>query len=383
MYKKELDANLEILVERFRSGTYRAPPVRRVYIPKGKGKKPRPIGVPTFEDKILQRAVTMILTAVYEEDFLDFSYGFRPGRSAHQALKALRTDLMATWGGYVIELDIEQFFDTMSHNKLGSFLDKRICDGVLRRMIGKWLKAGVLENGTIRRNRFGSPQGGVISPLLANLYLHEVLDKWFITEVQPRLRGGSSMVRYADDGVLVFAREDDARRVFEVLPKRFAKFGLRLHPEKTRLLPFVSPGRTGRKKDRKGKPGSFDFLGITHYWAVSQRGYNVVKQKTAKDRFRRSLHNVTIWCQKHRHDPVKEQSKKLGRIMEGHYGYYGITGNNRSLSNYAQEVRAIWLKWLSRRSWKSQITWENFHSMLKRYPLPFPRIKHKYRIASP
>ena len=237
-YAANLEGNLRSLLDRAKSGRYQAPPVRRVHIPKGTGPETRPIGIPTFEDKVLQRAVVMVLEAVYEQDFLDCSYGFRPGRSAHQALDALWHRLMEMRGGWVLEIDIRKFFDTLDHRHLHAILRRRVRDGVLLRLIGKWLNAGVLEDGSVTHPEAGSPQGGVISPVLANIYLHEVLDKWFEQTVKPRLKGRAFLIRYADDAVLVFEREGDARRVLDVLPKRFGKYGLTLHPEKTRLVPF-------------------------------------------------------------------------------------------------------------------------------------------------
>ncbi len=377
-YAVNLETNLTRLLEAFKSGSYRAPPVRRVHIPKGDGKQMRPIGIPTIEDKILQRSVTMVLTAVYEQDFLDCSYGCRPGRSAHQALARLRAGLMEMWGGWVIEIDIESFFDALSHTTLGSFLDKRIRDGVLRRAIGKWLNAGVLEDQAVRRAEQGSPQGGVISPLLANVYLHEVLDVWFEREVVPRMQGKCFMVRYVDDAVLVFQREDDARRILDVLPKRFARFGLRLHPEKTRLVAFKSPGRRfgGGTGEGKSKPGCFDFLGFTHLWVASRKGNDVVRQKTATKRLTRTLKRIAEWCARNRHRPVKEQHQELSRKVRGHYGYYGIQGNSRSLGQFRTEVQRIWRKWLGRRSWRARMTWERFERLKQRYPLPAARLTH-------
>jgi len=251
-YAEALEENLASLLERFKSGAYKAPPVRRVHIPKGSGSKTRPIGIPTFEDKILQRAVLMVLEAVYEEDFLPCSFGFRRGRSAHQALETFWRSSMDMGGGVVLEVDIEGFFDSLAHVHLRSFLDERVRDGVIRRTIDKWLKAGVLEAGRVMHPNEGSPQGGVISPLLANVYLHHVLDTWFENEIKPRLKGRAFLVRYADDVVIVLENEDDARRLKAVLPKRFAKYGLKLHPEKTRDVPFRRPAQRGHDDNKPG-----------------------------------------------------------------------------------------------------------------------------------
>src|SRR3954467_4571187 len=306
-YAADLEGNLRSLLDRAKSGRYQAPPVRRVHIPKGTGPETRPIGIPTFEDKILQRAVAMVLESVYEQDFLDCSYGFRPGRSGHQALEALRQRLMEVRGGGVLEIDIRKFFDAMDHGHLHAILRRRIRDGVLLRLIGKWLNAGVLEEGRITQPESGSPQGGVISPILANAYLHEVLDTWFEQTVKPRLKGRASLIRYADDAVLVFEVEGDARRVLDVLPKRFGKYGLTLHPEKTRLVPFqgLRPGAPPGPRD--GRPGTFDFLGFTHYWGRTLKGNWAVKRKTAGDRLNRSLTSVAGWCREHRHLPIQVQ----------------------------------------------------------------------------
>ncbi|MFO0685276.1 MAG: reverse transcriptase domain-containing protein [Sandaracinus sp.] len=244
-YARDLEKNLESLLVRFRTGAYRAPPVRRVHIPKGDGRSTRPIGVPTFEDKILQRAVAMLLEAIYEQDFHPGSFGFRPGRSAHDALEVLWKEIMSMGGAWIVEVDIQRFFDTLDHGALRGFLDGRVTDGVIRRAIDKWLKAGVLEDGAVTHPDEGTPQGGVISPILANVYLHEVLDRWFEADVKPRLRGHAFLVRYADDFVIAFAEEADARRVMDVLPKRFERYGLTLHPDKTRLVNFTRPRRDG------------------------------------------------------------------------------------------------------------------------------------------
>jgi len=384
-YAATLEENLQSLLNRFKSGTYQAPPVRRVHIPKGEGTKTRPIGIPTFEDKVLQRAVAMVLEAIYEQDFLDCSYGFRPQRSAHQALESLWQDVMAMNGGWVVEVDIQKFFDTLDHGHLRSFLDRRVRDGVLRRAIDKWLKAGVLEEGMLMHPDSGTPQGGVISPLLANIYLHEVLDRWFYETVQPRLGGMAVLVRYADDFVIVLPWEIDARRVMSVLPRRFGRFGLTLHPEKTKLIQFRRPlpRDSGKAPSANGGGGTFDLLGFTHYWDRSRCGRWMLKRRTAKARLRRSIHRVAQWCRTHRHFAVAWQHRELVRKMQGHYAYYGITGNVRQLSHFRYEVRRAWQKWLHRRSPSSGMTWERFARLLERYPLPRVRIVHSiYRRAA-
>jgi len=372
-YAAELESNLCSLLDRFKSGTYRAPPVKRVHIPKGDGTKTRPIGIPTFEDKVLQRAVSMVLEAVYEQEFHDCSYGFRPGRSAHQALQALWETLMEMKGGWVLELDIQGFFDSLGHGHLRSFLDQRVRDGVLRRTIDKWLKAGVMEDGAVSFPDSGSPQGGVISPLLANVYLHEVLDDWFEKQVRPRLAGRAVLIRYADDAVIAFSSEEDARRVMDVLPKRFGKYGLTLHPEKTRLVPFRRPSTPGGGK-RGDRPGTFDLLGFTHHWGRSYRGFLVVKRQTARSRLRRALVQVTLWCRANRHLPVVEQQRSLNLKLRGHYGYYGITGNFRALKGFRNEVVRSWRRWLDRRSQRARMNWTRFKALLQRYPLSPPRV---------
>jgi group II intron reverse transcriptase/maturase len=378
-FARNLEANLEDLLSGFKTGRYRAPSVRRVHIPKGDGRKTRPLGIPTFADKVLQRAVTMVLNAVYEQDFLNCSYGFRPGRSAHEALDALREGLREMGGGWVLDVDVQAFFDNLDHGKLREILDQRVRDGVVRRMIDKWLKAGILEDGELRRPHGGTPQGGVVSPILANVYLHEVLDTWFEDEVRPRLRGRAFLIRYADDFIMAFSCEEDAHRVLEVLPKRFARYGLTVHPEKTRLVAFRPPRPTQRDdedQDRKAPPpGTFDLLGFTHYWARSRRGYWVIKRKTAKDRLNRALRTVEQWCHRNYHRPIAEQRATLVRKLTGHYNYYGITGNSPALGSFLWHVERIWKRWLGRRSQRGYMSWERFKQLVQRYPLPLPRIR--------
>lgn len=375
-YQRELGANLRSLLERAKSGRYFAPPVKRAHIPKDPSKKEtRPIGIPTFEDKVLQRAGHMALEPLYEQDFLDCSYGFRPGRSAHKALQALWKRLMEVGGGWIIDLDIRKFFDTMAHPHIRAILKKRVSDGVLLRLIGKWLKAGVWENGSVSYPEEGTPQGGVISPLLSNIYLHEVLDTWFEKQVKPRLRAKAYLIRYADDAVLVFANEDDARRVMEALPERFAQYGLTLHPEKTRVVNFTRP-HGGSPEDRGKK--TFNFLGFTHYWGISRKGAPLVVRSTQKERFARGLKKVAEWCKKNRHEPVREQHKALNRKLQGHYAYYGITNNINQVANFRHQVIRVWRKWLIRRTRGKRISWDNFLSMLAFYPLARARIVHHY-----
>jgi group II intron reverse transcriptase/maturase len=373
-YATDLEGNLERLLGRFKTGSYRAPNLRRVHIPKGEGKT-RPIGIPTFEDKVLQTALKMLLEALYEQDFLDCSYGFRPGRSAHDALDALWKSAMTMGGAWVVEVDIASFFDTIDHGHLRAFLDRRVTDGVIRRVLHKWLKAGVLEEGRVHRPTTGTPQGGVISPVLANIYLHEVLDTWFTAEAQPRLRGRAQLIRYADDFVVVCEREEDARRMLDVLPKRFARFGLRLHPDKTRLVRFERPSGHGPR------PSTFDFLGFTHYWGKSRRGSSIVKRKTARSRLCRSIRKVWLWCRAHRHDPLREQQATLAAKLRGHFGYFGITGNARALGSFYQGVLCAWRAWLDRRGGRKRMSWERFARLVASYPLPPPRVARSiYRL---
>jgi RNA-directed DNA polymerase len=320
-----------------------------------------------------------VLEAVYEQSFLDCSYGFRPGRSAHQALGVVQHQTVRMAGRWVLEVDIRKFFDTLDHRQLRSIVRQRVRDGVLLRLIGKWLNAGVLEDGALEYPEAGTPQGGVISPLLANIYLHAVLDEWFAQQVVPRLVGRAVPIRYADDVVIIFELEQDARRVSEVLPKRLAKYGLTLHPEKTRLVDFRRPDRrdsaSSDNGDARSRAGTFDLLGFTHYWARSRKGYWVVKQKTAADRFRRALKRIADWCRRYRHKPAREQWTALKRKLLGHFGYFGITGNFRALHNLRFRVIALWRKWLSRRSQRAPISWEKMLRLLARYPLPLPCIR--------
>ncbi len=368
-YAEGLEERLSDLKERAKAGTYRAQPVRRVYIPKGDGRQ-RPLGIPAFEDKVLQRAVVMLLEPVYEADFLDISHGYRPGRSAHTALRAIWEQTMDMGGCWIIDADIKGFFEKVAHSELKEMLNQRVGDGVIRRIVSKWLHAGVWECGQVSHPGAGTPQGGVISPLLSNIYLHEVLDKWFEEQIKPRLTDKGFMVRYADDFVMGFKSRTDAERVLAVLGKRLEKYGLELNAEKTKLIDF-------RPKDRGGRGDSLDFLGFTHNWRISRKGRPYVGRQTAKDRLTRGLKAVKAYCRRTSSRPLKEQYEGLRRRLQGHYNYYGISGNSRAIRRFAREATRIWLKSIRRRSGHhaGKWTWERFNRMLRSSPLPRPLIR--------
>ena len=373
-YEVDLESNLIELHQRVHDNRYRAQPVRRVWIDKEEGKQ-RPLGIPVLEDKILQRAVLMVLEAIYEIEFYDHSYAFRPGRSAHQALKALRESCFECQVSSVYDADVSSFFDELDHQQLNCFLDKRVTDGVIRRLINKWLRAGIVEGEQIYYPASGTPQGGVASPFLANLYLHYVLDEWYAKEVRPRLHGRSFLVRFADDFVIGCELDTDVERIAQVVPKRFARFGLRIHPEKTRQVAFRRPLRG--VKTRKGL-GTFDFLSMTHYWSKARSGYWVIKRKTAAKRLRRSVRVLWTWCRSNRHEPVHEQRRTLSKKLQGHYGYYGLCGNYKLLEVVYEKAVDTWRYWLGRRSRNGYIRKDRFQDFLDRYPLPKPRIVHAF-----
>jgi len=369
-YARNLAVNLEGLHRRLKEQQYRAPAVRRVWIPKGDGKGQRPLGIPTLEDKIVQRAVVTLLEGIYEEEFYDFSYGYRKGKSCHKALEALWQHTMNGMQ-WVIDADISDYFTTIDHAHLRKFLGERVKDQSIIRLIGKWLNAGILEDEMLTYPDRGTPQGGVISPLLANIYLHYVLDKWFAEVVKPRLKGKAHLVRVADDFVIGCEREDDARRILEVLPKRLAKYDLTIHPTKTRLLDFRRP----KLGAAKGKD-AFDFLGFRHHWMKSRRGNWIVKRKTEPKRLRRTLKRIRDWCRENRHRPVREQHKTLNVRLRGHYNYFGVTGNYRALQAVLRWAERQWFMWLNRRGSKPR-SWQLFRdTVLVTFPLPRPGILH-------
>jgi len=369
-YGKALDANLADLHERLRSKRYRHQALRRVHIPKGKGQW-RPIGVSALEDKIVQGAVREVLEAVYEQDFDECSYGFRPKRSAHDAVRALTRVVHQGKVSWILEADIESFFDSLDRTKLKEMLQIRVADGSLLRLIGKCLHVGVLDGEEYSEPEQGTTQGSVLSPLLGNVYLHYVLDVWFEREVKPRLRGEATLIRYADDFVIGFERHDDAQRVQAVLGKRLERHGLTLHPDKTRLIAFERP----RAWQRSGKgPGTFDFLGFTFYWRRTRGGRWMMGCKTRHTRLRRAMQSVAEWCRRNRHLPVQVQQAALTRRLVGHFNYFGVNGNFRSLAHLVAQTRRAWFKWLRRRSQRKRLTWERFEVLLARFPLPRPRI---------
>jgi group II intron reverse transcriptase/maturase len=378
-----LEQNLRGLLDRAKSGRYVAPPVKRVHIPKGDGKETRGIGMPTIEDKVLQRAIAMLLEPIYEQDFKDFSYGFRPARSAHQALARIWSQCMNQNIQWILEVDIRKFFDTLKKQWLRKFLDRRVRDGVIRRLIGKWLQAGVWEAGRLSYSEDGTPQGGVISPLLSNIYLHEVLDCWYTIEVKSRMKGRTFLVRFADDFILGFENKEDAEKIQRVIFKRFEKYGLCLHPEKTRLVAFGRPEETEDNRPGGPKPDTFDFLGFTHYWGKSRDGRWVIRRKTMRKRLSRGLKALSQWCRKNRHKSMLEQVAQLGRKLKGHFGYYGITGNMKALQRFRWEVIGLWRKWLGRRGDPKGMPWPRMLQLLKFYYLPSARVVHSVYAAKP
>jgi RNA-directed DNA polymerase len=376
-YAVNLTQNLHGLVDRLKSGRYRAQPVRRHFIAKADGSL-RGLGIPSFEDKVAQRAIVMLLEPIYVHDFHDCSYGFRPGRSAHEALRSVWRGIMYRGGQWVLDVDVRKYFDSIDQAKLRELLARRVTDGVVRRLIDKWLRAGVLDNGQLSYPESGTPQGGVISPCLANVFLHYVLDEWFAAEVQPRLRGPSTLVRFADDFVVILAHKDDAERVLRVLAKRLGKYGLELHPDKTQMIDFRFKPESGHDDHQEPLATTFNFLGFTHVWVTSEKGRAMVRQLTAKDRVARTLKTISSVCRSMRTRPLRDQHQRLCRMLKGHYAYFGISGNYERLATVPYQVARIWRKWLSRRSNERSMPWVAFTKILNLFPLPQPRIVHRY-----
>ena len=374
-YKQNLQANITDLHGRIHRGAYRAKPSRRVWIPKPDGRK-RPLGIASLEDKIVQQAMVWVLQSIYEEDFLGFSYGFRIGRSQHDALDALSVAISSKRINWILDADIEGFFDTIDHEWLIQFLEHRIGDRRVVRLIRKWLRAGISEEGQWSKTTIGAPQGSVISPLLANAYLHEVLDTWFAEVVTAHCRGKVVMYRYADDFVIGCELESDARRIMKAIPQRFARFGLAINEEKTRMISFRRPPKGYSRRTHGPKPGTFSFLGFTHYWGKTRKGGYTIKWKTDCRRLRRSVSSFWQWCRAHRHRPVEEQYQTLCAKLRGHYQYYGIPFNTEPLGLVHFKVTRAWRYWLNRRGGRKKLDWPTYKRLLSEFVLPSPRIVH-------
>jgi group II intron reverse transcriptase/maturase len=376
-YGQNLEANLHDLSSRLHRGAYHAKPVKRVYIPKPDGRQ-RPIGIPTLEDKIVQRAAAKVMSSVYETDFMGFSYGFRPGRRAHEALDALAVGISRRKVGWVLDADIRGFFDTIDHEWLVKFVEHRIADPRMIRHIKKWLNAGVMEDGKRTQAEEGTPQGGSISPLLANIYLHYALDLWANHWRKTQARGEVIIVRYADDFVVGFEHRDDGQRFLEGLRERFRRFGLELHPDKTRLIEFGRYASERRERRGLGKPETFNFLGFTHSCGKSRtnRGFLVLR-RPMKKRMQAKLKAIREELRRRWHAPVPEVGAWLKSVLVGWYRYYAVPLTSKDLSSFRHQVRWLWRRALSRRSQRSRMTWERMDRLVAQW-LPIPRILHPY-----
>lgn len=377
-YSEKLDVNLSDLRERVLSGKYRATPSKRVWIPKLDGKK-RPIGIPSLEDKIVQQAVVWILNQIYEVDFVGFSYGFRPGRSPHNALDALSVAITRWKVNWILDADIKSFFDTVGHAWLMKFVEHRIADPMMLRLIQKWLRAGVSEEGQWSKTTVGTPQGAVISPLLANIYLHYVLDLWALKWRKEQASGDVIIVRYADDFVMGFQHRGEAERFLRDLRERLAKFGLELHPDKTRLIEFGRFAAENRKSRGEGKPETFDFLGFTHICARTREGnLFTVRRKTIVKRMRNKIKAVRAELVRRRHDPVPKQGKWVRSVVQGHLNYFAVPNNKQSIDAFRTEVIKHWFAALRSRSQKARrLTWKRFERLIETW-VPKTRVQHPY-----
>jgi group II intron reverse transcriptase/maturase len=376
-YAAAVSENIGKLHDRMKEGRYRAQPLRRIYIPKEDGRQ-RPISIPSLEDKIAQKAAADLLNAIYEQDFLECSYGFRPGRGAQDALDEVGNVICRRPISAILEADISGYFDAIVRSLLMEMIEKRVSDGRILRLIGKWINVGAIEDGRLLVTETGTGQGQVISPLLANIYLHYVLDEWFETVVKPRLAGEAYEIRFADDFILCFQYWEDAEKVLDVLKKRFAKYGLTLHPEKTRLMKFGRKALATSEETGGPKPATFDFLGFTHICARTRKGKFTIHVHTMRKRLRRSLKAVTVWCREHRHDPVEEQQAALNRKLRGHYQYYGRSSNSRCIGEFYERIKRIWQKWLNRRTRGNTLNWIAYQQLLKRHPLLRPRLSRPW-----
>lgn len=378
-YAEELEANLQALHDRLQRGAYRAKPSRRVYIPKADGRQ-RPLGIASLEDKLVQRAVVEVLNAIYEADFLGFSYGFRPGRSQHKALDALAYGIQMKPVNWVLDADIRGFFDALDHEWLMKFLEHRIADKRILRLVQKWLAAGVMESGTWTTSEQGSPQGATVSPLLANVYLHYVFDLWAQQWRKRHSTGDMVVVRYADDFIVGFQRGSDAQRFQTELRTRVRQFGLELHPEKTRLIEFGRYATERRRRAGKGRPETFKFLGFTHICGETKSGKFLLMRHTIRERLSAKLVEVKTELQRRRHLPIPEQGKWLGSVVRGYFAYYAVPTNVQALNAFRMQVTRHWLHALRRRSQRDRTTWERMRALEQRY-LPKAEILHPWPIT--
>jgi len=380
-YGVNLDKNLESLVEKLKRKKFKPLPARRVYIPKGNGET-RPLGISTIENKIVESGITKILQSIYEADFLDCSYGFRPKRNTHQALNEIDTIIMTQPINHIVEADIKGFFDNVNHNMLMEFIKMRIRDTSLLLLIEKFLKAGYVDNNLLIKTDVGTPQGSILSPLLANIFLHYVLDTWYETIVKSHIKGYCEIVRYADDFICLVQYKDDADKILRALNNRFNKYGLRLHPDKTKVFSFGKYERINAKKQKR-KPNTFDFLGFTHFCDKTRRGYFKVGRKTAMKKFRAKIKELNIWLKQIRNSiPTKEWWQTLKAKLRGHFEYYGVSGNYPTIKRYYALAIKLAHKWLNRRSQKRRMSWSKMYNYLTLYPLPKPKIKHNFYTLS-
>jgi group II intron reverse transcriptase/maturase len=373
-YEENLEENLAVLVEKLHRMAYIPQSVRRVYISKPGSDKKRPLGIPALEDKLVQAGLARLLTAIHEQDFIKDSYGFRPGRSCHDALRALSCEVEGGQVHYVVDADIKGFFDNVDHEWMMKFLGHRIADKRVLRYVMRFLKAGIMEDGVVSASDKGTPQGGLISPILANIYLHYSLDLWFVGVFQKSCCGRSCIIRYADDFVVCFQREVDATRFRHELDERLAKFGLEISPEKTKIIEF-GPFAESKAKRSGGKAATFDFLGFTHYCSRTRDGRHFrMKRITSRNKFTAKIRMVKDWLRANRTLPTRELMGKVVAKLRGHFAYYGVTDNSRGISRFAYEVRCLLFKWLNRRGKRGCMSWDKFNRFLKKFPIPQPRI---------